>query len=155
MIVIDRSLLYSPSKGIYESTTKTNDVRAMILAPQTIDALKAWKEEYEQWKEINGDRWKSSPYGFVREDGGPMHPDSVTDWLARFSKENVLPHIHPHAFRHTAASTMIMNGVDVVTAAAEMEHASPSTTANIYAHQFAIARAKAANVRGGVFAKRK
>ena len=155
LIVIDRSLLYSPSKGIYESTTKTNDVRAMILAPQTIDALKAWKEEYEQWKEINGDRWKNSPYVFVREDGGPMHPDSVTDWLARFSKENVLPHIHPHAFRHTAASTMIMNGVDVVTAAAEMGHASPSTTANIYAHQFAIARAKAANVRGGVFAKRK
>ena len=155
LVVIDRSLLYSPSKGIYESSTKTNDVRAMILAPQTIDALNAWKKEYEEWKNINGDRWKNSPYVFVREDGSPMHPDSITDWLAKFSKENVLPHIHPHAFRHTAASTMIMNGVDLVTAAAEMGHASPSTTANIYAHQFAIARAKAAAVRGGVFSTRK
>ena len=50
---------------------------------------------------------------------------------------------------------MIMNGVDIVTAAAEMGHASPSTTANIYAHQFAVARAKAAAVRGGVFSTRK
>ena len=66
-----------------------------------------------------------------------------------------LPHIHPHAFRHTAASTMILNGVDMVSAAAELGHASPSTTANIYAHQFAIARAKAASVRAGVFANRK
>lgn len=155
LIVIDRSLLYSPSKGIYESSTKTNDVRAMILAPQTLEVLKAWKEEYDRWKEINGDRWKNSPYVFVREDGGPMHPDGITDWLGKFSKENVLPHIHPHAFRHTAASTMILNGVDLVTAAAEMGHASPSTTANIYAHQFAIARAKAAHVRAGVFANRK
>lgn len=84
-----------------------------------------------------------------------MHPDSVTDWLGRFSKANTLPHIHPHAFRHTAASTMILNGVDMVSAAAEQGHASPSTTANIYAHQFAIARAKAASVRAGVFANRK
>ena len=155
LIVIDRSLLYSPSRGIYEGNTKTNDVRAMILAPQTLEVLKAWKEEYEEWKAINGDRWKNSPYVFVREDGSPMHPDGITDWLAKFSKEHVLPHLHPHAFRHTAASTMIMNGVDVVTAAAEMGHASPTTTANIYAHQFAIARAKAAGVRGGVFSKRK
>ena len=72
-----------------------------------------------------------------------------------FSKANTLPHIHPHAFRHTAASTMILNGVDMVSAAAELGHASPSTTANIYAHQFAIARAKAASVRAGVFANRK
>ena len=155
LVVIDRSLLYSPAKGIYESSTKTNDVRAMILAPQTLEVFKLWKEEYDSWKAINGDRWKNSPYIFVTEDGGPMHPDSITDWLAKFSKENVLPHIHPHAFRHTAASTMIMNGVDIVTAAAEMGHASPSTTANIYAHQFAVARAKAAAVRGGVFSTRK
>ena len=50
---------------------------------------------------------------------------------------------------------MILNGVAMVSAAAELGHASPSTTANIYAHQFAIARAKAASVRAGVFANRK
>ena len=54
-----------------------------------------------------------------------MNPDSITDWLNNFSEKHHLPHIHPHAFRHTAASTMI-----------------------------AMAKARAAEVRGGVFAGR-
>ena len=49
---------------------------------------------------------------------------------------------------------MIANGVDIVTTAGELGHASPSTTANIYAHQIAVAKAKAANVRAGVFSGR-
>lgn len=95
------------------------------------------------------------PYVFVRDDGSRMHPDSITAWLNRFSAQNDLPHIHPHAFRHTAASTMIANGVDLVTTAAELGHANANTTATIYAHQIAIARATAADVRAGVFAGRK
>lgn len=84
-----------------------------------------------------------------------MNPDSITDWLNNFSEKHHLPHIHPHAFRHTAASTMIANGVDLVTTAAELGHANANTTATIYAHQIAIARATAADVRAGVFAGRK
>ena len=84
-----------------------------------------------------------------------MHPDSITDWLRNFSRKHDLPHIHPHAFRHTAASTMIANGVDLVTTAAEMGHANANTTALIYAHQIAVARATAFEVRAGVFANRK
>ena len=42
---------------------------------------------------------------------------------------------------------MIANGVDLVTTAAELGHAN--TTATIYAHQIAIARATAADVRAG------
>ena len=58
-------------------------------------------------------------------------------------------------FRNTAASTMIANGVDLVTTAAEMGHANANTTALIYAHQIAVARATASEVRAGVFANRK
>ena len=81
-----------------------------------------------------------------------MHPDSITDWLNKFSEENDLPHIHPHAFRHTAASMMIANGVDLVNAAAELGHATASTTLNLYAHQVARARAEASGIRAGAFA---
>lgn len=83
-----------------------------------------------------------------------MNPDSITDWLNNFSEKHHLPHIHPHAFRHTAASTMIANGVDIVTTANELGHANATTTANIYAHQIAMAKARAAEVRGGVFSNR-
>ena len=65
-----------------------------------------------------------------------------------------MPHIHPHAVRHTAASTMIANGVDIVTAANELGHAGATTTATIYAHRIAEAKARAENVRADVFKRR-
>ena len=52
----------------------------------------------------------------------------------------------------TAASMMIANGVDLVNAAAELGHATASTTLNIYAHQVARARAEASGIRVGAFA---
>ena len=61
-----------------------------------------------------------------------MHPDSITDWLNKFSKEKDLPHIHPHAFRHTAASLMIANGIDLVTTAAELGHANATIQLLLY-----------------------
>ncbi len=50
---------------------------------------------------------------------------------------------------------MIADGIDLVTAAGELGHADATTTAKIYAHQIAEAKAKAAEVRSNVFARAK
>ena len=94
-------------------------------------------------------------YVFTRDNGLPLNPDSITDWLNKFSRDKGLPHIHPHAFRHTAASMMISEGVDLVTTAHELGHANASTTATIYAHQIEEAQAKATEARASVFSRRK
>ena len=125
-----------------------------MLAPQCLELLKRWHNEQYRLRLLCGDRWVRSDFIFTQDDGSVMHPDSITNWLSKFSDRHDLPHIHPHAFRHTAASTMIANGVDLVTAANELGHANATTTANIYAHQIAIAKARAAKVRGGVFSSR-
>ena len=52
-----------------------------------------------------------------------------------------------------AASMIIANGVDLVTTAAELGHANATTTATIYAHQIAIARATAAGSPGRRFCR--
>ena len=48
----------------------------------------------------------------------------------------------------------MLYGVDIVITANEFGHANAMTTANIYAHQIAMAKARAAEVRGGVFSNR-
>lgn len=154
LLVIDHALLYSSSKGTYEGETKTGKPRALMLAPQCLELLKRWRNEQYRLRLLCGDRWVRTDFIFTHDDGSVMHPDSITNWLSKFSDRHGLPHIHPHAFRHTAASTMIANGVDLVTAANELGHANATTTANIYAHQIAIAKARAAKVRGGVFSTR-
>ncbi len=84
-----------------------------------------------------------------------MHPDSVTDWLKKFSKRHNLPHINPHAFRHTMASMLYFNGVDSVSTSKRLGHAQVSTTANIYAHVLEEADRKNADILADVFLKKK
>ena len=84
-----------------------------------------------------------------------MHPDTWTQWLDKFSKRHSLPHINPHAFRHTAASTLIANGIDDVTASKFLGHASPNTTRAYYAHLIEAAKAAAEDTIADVLIRRK
>ena len=154
LMVIENNLQYTKKTGIYLGPTKTGKVRALKLAPQCVELLKEWKLEQMRMRLKKGSDWKETGMVFTKDNGEWLHPDSITRWLNNFSRDNGLPHIHPHAFRHTAASTMIANGVDLVTTANELGHANATTTAMIYAHQIAIAKARAADVRAGVFAGR-
>ncbi len=151
-MMIEQALLYTKEKGVYVGPPKNGQPRAVYLAPESLDVLRKWHKEQLRIRMKNGLIWKDTGFIFTKDDGTPMHPDSITDWLGKFSKAEDLPHIHPHLFRHTAASTMIANGIDLVTTAAELGHTDATTTAKIYAHQIAKARAAAAGVRAGVFA---
>ena len=91
---------------------------------------------------------------FAQDNGNPMHPDSVTDWLKKFSKRHGLPHINPNAFRHTMASMLYFNGVDSVSISKRLGHAQVSTTANIYAHVMEAADQKNADILADVFLKK-
>ena len=150
-ITINCALLYSHHHGVYEGTTKTGRPRIVKLAPETLALLKQQRVAQTEMRLMHGDKWVETPYIFTQDNGAAMHPDSVSGWLAAFSKKNGLPHIHPHAFRHTAASNMIAAGVDLVTTAGELGHANATTTATIYAHRIQEASAKAYEARSGVF----
>ena len=62
--------------------------------------LEEYRTEQLRQKIRHADIWQDTGFLFTKDDGSPMHPDSITDWLNKFSEENDLPHIHPHAFRH-------------------------------------------------------
>lgn len=89
---------------------------------------------YKDLKDKNGDRWHDTGFLFVKENGEPMIPDGITAWLSEFSKRHDLPHINPHAFRHTMASILINSGKDVVSVSKRLGHAKVSTTTDIYSH---------------------
>ena len=133
-IKVDTNLLYSKERGLYEDTTKTGNVRYIPLADETLQLLHKFRAEQNRLRLINGDRWQDTGFVFTQDNGLPMHPGSIGSWLNKFSTRHGLPHINPHAFRHTAASVLIANGIDVVTVAKMLGHSQVSTTDNIYAH---------------------
>ena len=155
IVCIDTALLYLPKLGIYESTTKTEDAADIHLPPETLQLRREYRAWYNELNLKNGDRWQESGFLFVKNDGTPIHPDSFAGWLRKFTKRHDLPHLHPHGFRHTNASILIQNGVDVVTVAERLGHSDVSTTLDIYSHAINEAKARASNTLAEVMLRRK
>lgn len=134
-IVIDKALLPAlKGGGFYEETTKTGNVRYLVLPSETVQLLKEHRKTQEHLKEIFGESWQETGYVFTRDNGLPMNPCTLNGWLRNFSRRHGFSRINPHAFRHTAASVLIASGLDVVTVSKQLGHASVTTTEGIYSH---------------------
>lgn len=59
-------------------------------------------------------------------------PDSLTTKLERFMRSNNLPDCSPHKLRHTCATLLCHNGVDINTIQNILGHKDASTTLNYY-----------------------
>ena len=84
-----------------------------------------------------------SEYVVSKAGGAPYSPDSFSRKFKRFLRKNGLPDIKLHATRHSCASLMLSNGVDISTVQKTLGHASPATTLGVYAHS-TVAGSKAA-----------
>ncbi len=154
-IHIENSVLYTVERGVYEDSPKTeNSVRWVSLPAETMSLLHAWKEEQEKEKQRLEGYYFDRGFVFSQDNGQPMHPDSVTIWMRKFAERHGLPHINPHAFRHTMASLLYFNHVDTISISKRLGHAQPSTTANIYAHVIEEADRMNADILGDIFLKK-
>lgn len=138
-IHICRTILYANDIGTYEDTTKTAESdRFITLPPETMELLKEYRKWYLMQVRNYGDQWHDTNYLFFQEKTGnvgkPMNPDTINRYLDSFSQRYNLPHINPHAFRHTMASVLYFNNVDSISISKRLGHSKVSTTTDIYSH---------------------
>ncbi len=151
----DQTVLYRKNLGLYLDSPKNEKSNRFIKIPhEMIKMLDTYKTAWEQHKLQCGSAYPPKitlPNGdgqpleidtdflFLqsRRIGYPMHPDTVNDLLARVAQKANLRHVHPHMLRHSAASTLIFSGLDIVSVAGYLGHANPTTTVNIlYGHTY-------------------
>ncbi|MBQ6464864.1 MAG: tyrosine-type recombinase/integrase [Oscillospiraceae bacterium] len=155
-IKIDSTLLYSSGTGIFENATKTRDVRFLKLPKETMNLLRDYRQYWVELKFKNGDQWKGDDYVFVQDDGSVIFPDSITAYLNSLNvKYPQLPHINPHAFRHSVASVLIGAQVDPVTVSKRLGHSRVSTTIDLYSHLIAEADADASETIADTLLRRR
>lgn len=145
--------VYTPKSGAISTTLKTGENRYVSISPAVLDLLKRWQAEQAEFYQFLG--IIPSDYVLTAEDGQPMHPDSPTDWLAKFAKRHNLPPIHPHKFRHTQASLLISEGVDILTVSKRLGHTKVSTALDIYSHVLAKSDEKASKALDSLIYKKK
>lgn len=153
---ICNNLLYASDIGVYQNKPKTKESNRWIVVPrQTIELLEDWEKLQKSDAESKGEFFKNPDgYIFTSDNGSPLHPDGITSWLDRFAKKNNLPHINPHKFRHTMASMLIYNHVDLVSVSKRLGHSRASITTDIYSHVLDEADKQNAEILENVFLKK-
>ena len=68
--------------------------------------------------------------------GNALNGQALASRLERLEKRNGLPHVTLHGLRHTYASLLHSQGVDMANISAELGHSNLATTMNIYTHIF-------------------
>lgn len=117
--------LASTPTGLVETATKTQAERRIAIDPTTCELLDA----------LRGSSRDPNRFVFSHNDGAtPWRPDYATLAFARLTRNAGLPEVRLHDLRHFAATTMLLNGVDVRTASGRLGHARASTTLDMYAH---------------------
>ena len=113
--------------GPVQRPTKTHAERRLTLDPVTLAGL----GELRAARRVG-----ANSYIFSHDPDGmtPWRPDYATLAFARLADRLGIAKIRLHDLRHFAATTMLLNGIDVRTAAGRLGHARASTTLDIYAH---------------------
>ncbi len=154
-IDISKARLYIRGAGVIEDAPKNETSKRVITVPgAALDARRAWKAEQLKEKMKCGAAWTPGDYIFTGWDGKPMHPDTPSKWFRDFLKRNELPPIHLHSLRHTNASLLIANGIDIKTVSKRLGHSNVQTTGVIYTHQIKSADALAAEQLGALLQKK-
>ncbi|MFR7820809.1 tyrosine-type recombinase/integrase [Candidatus Pseudoruminococcus sp.] len=157
LIDINKSSLYVSGKGIFDDETKNESSKRVIKVPQSvIDSLKQLQiEQFHKRQMLTDEDWQDCDKVFKASNGSPLHPDTLSSWFKRFLKRHNLPNCHIHTLRHTNASLLIAQGINVRTVSNRLGHAQTSTTENIYSHAIKTADEKAAETLEEILTQKK
>ncbi len=113
----------------YRGTTKTNQVRNLVLTKDLVERLR----QLQGSALIHGIQ---DPEGivFLNPEGRRLDPKYVRNKLMRLCKQAGVPPVSPHKLRHTAATLALAETGDLHAVQKMLGHSQIALTANTYGH---------------------
>lgn len=158
-VKIEQAVVYTKQTGVIAKKTKNErSTRLLTFPAYIVPVLKQHKAGQLACRLQLGTKWEGAKeaeddFVFTQWSGKPMFPYSMNKWLSKFVKDNNLPKITPHIFRHMAATYLITAGHDIRTVSGKLGHSQTSTTMNIYSHLMDKAEKETANTMGDILKK--
>lgn len=115
-------------------TKNLSSNRTLPLIPYAKNYLKHLKDIQSANAKLFGNCYTQNDFVCKKIDGKPFRTDEVSHKFSRLLKKNGLPHIRLHDLRHSCASMLIAEGVDIKVIQEWLGHSSIATTGNIYGH---------------------
>lgn len=125
--------------------TKTARSRRVLALPEVlvedINALIDLHHSYE---------WECSDFLILTGFGEELNPSTFSSHLKRLEQANGLPEVSVHGLRHTFATMLNADGVDIARISAELGHSNITTTLNKYTHVFGGATTSSRGIADGI-----
>jgi len=121
-------------KLIVTSTKTAKSKRSIPVSEATETLLKDIRTRQLKDRLKAGSQWHQTGYVFTTEDGMPCDPRHALRALKSAATKASMEGIGLHTLRHSAATTMLTNGVPLKVVSEILGHASIVITADIYGH---------------------
>lgn len=137
--------------GFLKEPKSRAGVRDVAVDEKTARHIAEWKSRQALELSKLGIRQTEETPVCCSETGGFLDLHNVERWWRRFRVEAGFPSLKLHELRHTQATLLLANGVDVKTVQSRMGHSNASITLNWYAHALPENDQKAAQLMGNLF----
>ncbi|MCX4859635.1 tyrosine-type recombinase/integrase [Streptomyces canus] len=132
---VRRTLQRTTAGGLTTLPTKTRaSERRIALPTRCLHSLKHHHEQQKREHEAAGTTWQNSGHVFTTAQGGPIDPTNLTRTFTTLLRKAGLRRIRFHDLRHSTATLLLEQGVELVVIKELLGHAHIGVTATVYAH---------------------
>nr|WP_223188998.1 site-specific integrase [Streptomyces sp. TRM68416] len=132
---IRRTLQRTNAGGLTTLPTKTRaSERRIALPARCAQSLKLHREQQKREREAAGTAWQHSVHVFTTAQGRPIDPTNLSRVFNTLLRQAGLRRIRFHDLRHSTATLLLEQGVELVVIKELLGHAHIGVTATVYAH---------------------
>ncbi|MBW1596837.1 site-specific integrase [Streptomyces sp. JJ38] len=146
---IRRALQRTSTGGLTTLSTKTRaSERRIALPTRCLHSLKHHQEQQQREREAAGTTWQDSGHVFATAQGRAIDPTNLTRAFTTLLRKAGLRRIRFHDLRHSTATLLLEQGVELVVIKELLGHAHIGVTATVYAHVRLRLQRQATNALG-------
>ncbi|MEU6212261.1 tyrosine-type recombinase/integrase [Streptomyces sp. NPDC047023] len=132
---VRRTLQRTSSSGLTTLPTKTRaSERRIALPTRCVQSLKHHHDQQQRERKAAGSTWQHNGQVFTTAQGGPIDPSNLTRAFTTLLRKAGIRRIRFHDLRHSTATLLLEQGVELVVIKELLGHAHIGVTATVYAH---------------------